>query len=213
MRSERRFLNVENSICQFTAFRKPITARVGLLSQSCLAYLVRGKRRWRRRVMSTCTMTYHRDHEFLVKIITSVGNCVHGYDQESSQQTSQSHRTSSPCPKMARQVCSNVNGMFGFTDIHLTCPMWICSKRTYPKTNISTLTPYGGCRKMWNQNGLKSPIRGVGRLATTLWPLAPPWTVVSFLLKAKYLSCDILHTCQIYCQVTSFFWCVVDRAS
>jgi hypothetical protein len=64
-----------------------------------------------------------RDHEFLVKIITGDDTCVNGYDQESSQETSQSNRTSSLCPKMARQVCSNAKSMFGFTDIHLTCAM------------------------------------------------------------------------------------------
>jgi hypothetical protein len=89
-----------------------------------------------------------RDHEFLVKIITGDETCVHGYDQESSQETSQSNRTTSPCPNVARQVCSNANSIFGFADIHLrsnvksvlsyvdihlTCAMWICFKRTYPK--------------------------------------------------------------------------------
>jgi len=145
-----------------------------------------------------------RDHKFLAKIITGVETCVHGYNQESSQQTSQSNRTSSPCPKMARQVCSNVNSTLGFTDIHLTCAMWICSKRKYPKTNISTMILYGGCRKMWNQNKLKSTIQGVGRSATTLRTLALLQTVVSFLLKTKHLFSHILPTCQIYCQVTSF---------
>lgn len=64
-----------------------------------------------------------RDHEFLVKTVTDDETCVYGYDQETRQQTSQSNSPSSPCPKMARQVCSDVKSMFGFTDIYLRCAM------------------------------------------------------------------------------------------
>jgi hypothetical protein len=73
------------------------------------------------------------DHEFLVKIITDEETCVYGYDQETTQQTSHSNSPSSPCPKMARQVYSNVNEHVWFTDIHLRCAISICSKRTKPK--------------------------------------------------------------------------------
>jgi hypothetical protein len=150
-----------------------------------------------------------RDHEFLVKLITDGEKCVYGYDQETKQQISQSNSPSSPWPKMARQVYSNVNEHVWFTNIHLRCAIWICSKRTNPKHvfahwHLVVLTPCGDSRKIWIQNNLKSTIHDVSCWTTTLHLFAPLWQDRSLLLKIKYQSSHILFICQISCQVTSF---------
>jgi len=51
------------------------------------------------------------DSDFLSKIITGDESCCYGYDPETKQQSSQWKSASSPRPKKARQVQSNVKTM------------------------------------------------------------------------------------------------------
>jgi len=113
------------------------------------------------------------DPNFLSRVITGDESCLYDYDPETKQQSSQWKMPSSPWPKKAHQVHSNIKSMltifFTFKEL--------CIRSLFHLVRLSmgsfTAKFWDEWGKMWGANGLRCGRTETGCCTMTMWLHAP----------------------------------------